>query len=616
MRSLGSDQLSIDLRDQPEGQVCCSNGSLNPARNTLRVVDLCAGMGGFHRGIELALGEIFDVQCIFASELDSELREKYVANFPDITRALSLALPRERVEALISDASDDLIDAVQIYNDDGDVVRIPGDLSAFVDTEGGMLRQWPETADAIFPDHDLLCAGFPCQPFSKSGAQGGFSDTRGTVFHLIELILKFKTPKYVFLENVGNFERHDEGRTWATVRKRLEGLGYAVFATLHKGSGSDESTGLLSPHHLGLPHHRERFFIVAELGGEKAQSPFPRRPASTDAQLIRDAHAKQALREITKKGWNKRSGRESPESASNIVSHWEGLLGMLKDADYSFRSDMPSFPIWGFELDPWNWYPIDVNPAASSRDRKDFSVGREAEIKFFRDSLGLADQKPSKLSSYLPSGERSYLSDELLRGHELEKWLDSLPAYAIKRDKWPGWKKRFIRQNREWAILLWRELDHRKLRCWLDELYAGCPAPSHQKLEWNCKGELLTLANKILQFRPSGIRVKRFAHVPALVAMTTTQTPLLTRMRAGEIQIRPITAAEGLELQGFPADWHSPAGAENTFRALGNAVHCGVIREIVRTWLVPRLADTLVGNNGAASRETGARRQQERRREP
>ena len=600
MKSLSCDQLSIDLHYRVEGQAYGPNSSSNSDRNTLRVVDLCAGMGGFHRGIELALGELFDVDCIFASELDSELREKYVSNFPDIAKALSLALPRERVETLISDASDDLIDAVQIYNDDGDVVRIPGDLSAFVDTEGGMLRQWPETADAIFPDHDLLCAGFPCQPFSKSGAQGGFSDTRGTVFHLIELILKFKKPKYVFLENVGNFERHDDGRTWSTVRQRLEDLGYAVYATLHKGSNLDGATGLLSPHHFGLPHHRERFFIVAELGGETTQSPFPKRPENADAQLMRDGEAKQSLRAITEKGWNKKSGRENPENASKIVNHWEELLGMLKVADYPFRGEMPSFPIWGFELDPWNWYPIDDNPRVKILNRQNFSAGRRAEINSFRDSLGLGAHELSQRSGYLPSGERHYLRDELLHGLELDKWIDSLPAYAINRDKWPAWKKRFIRQNREWAILLWRQLDPGKLRCWLDALYSGCPAPSHQKLEWNCKGELLTLANKILQFRPSGIRVKRFAHVPALVAMTTTQTPLLTRKRAGAIQIRPITAAEGLELQGFPASWHPPTGVENTFRALGNAVHCGVISEIVRTWLAPQLAGAPSGCNNEA----------------
>ena len=70
------------------------------------------------------------------------------------------------------------------------------------------------------PPHDILSAGFPCQPFSKSGSQLGLLEkTQGTLFREILYILKKHLPEYVILENVGNFERHDNGKTWRIVKE-------------------------------------------------------------------------------------------------------------------------------------------------------------------------------------------------------------------------------------------------------------------------------------------------------------------------------------------------------------------------------------------------------------
>ena len=97
------------------------------------------------------------------------------------------------------------------------------------------------------PPHDILCAGFPCQPFSKSGTQAGMKDkTSGTLFHEILEILEAHKPTYLILENVGNFERHDDGQTWRIVKTSLRRLGYDVKGTEHMASGGE---GLLSPHH-------------------------------------------------------------------------------------------------------------------------------------------------------------------------------------------------------------------------------------------------------------------------------------------------------------------------------------------------------------------------------
>lgn len=172
----------------------------------LKFIDLFAGLGGFHKAL-VDLGHEF----VFGSEIDPELRQIYIQNF--------------RINPKL----------------------IHGDINQINPTS--------------IPHHDLLCAGFPCQPFSKAGSQLGWEDkVRGTLFGKIIEVVKARNPKYILMENVGNFERHDIGNTWRTVKGSLEKLGYTVRATEHKASGG---TGLLSPHHLGFPHHRERFFIVA-----------------------------------------------------------------------------------------------------------------------------------------------------------------------------------------------------------------------------------------------------------------------------------------------------------------------------------------------------------------
>jgi len=184
----------------------------NKRKERITFIDLFAGLGGFH----LALKQL-GCKCVFASEIREDLRQLYGINFPDTPTF-------------------------------GDITRItPEDI----------------------PSHDILCAGFPCQPFSQAGKRQGFSDEkdRGNLFDYICAILKVHKPQFVLLENVSNLMGHDGGNTWIIIKARLEALNYEVF-----------DPKILSPHEFGIPQHRRRIYIVCRnrMFGTLAEFSFPR----------------------------------------------------------------------------------------------------------------------------------------------------------------------------------------------------------------------------------------------------------------------------------------------------------------------------------------------------
>lgn len=157
-----------------------------------KFIDLFSGIGGFH----LALSS-FGAKCVFASEIDKYAQKIYSDNFG--------ILPK------------------------GDITKIK---------------------EEEVPQHDILCAGFPCQAFSISGKQLGFEDSRGTLFFEIARVTKYHKPKILFLENVSNFEKHDEQNTLKRVIKILESLNYKVYYKI------------LNSSHFGVPQNRERIYIL------------------------------------------------------------------------------------------------------------------------------------------------------------------------------------------------------------------------------------------------------------------------------------------------------------------------------------------------------------------
>jgi DNA (cytosine-5)-methyltransferase 1 len=170
-----------------------------------KFIDLFAGIGGFHLAFH-SLG----AECVYASEIDAKARETYELNLKKISPKLF---------------KKDLFNK-DILNEDYNSI----------------------------PNFDILCAGFPCQPFSQAGHKRGFKEnyeSRGNMFFAIRDIIKEKKPKAIFLENVRHLIKHDNGNTFRVIRKTIEeDLGYSFNYSVIKASD------------YGLPQHRPRVFIV------------------------------------------------------------------------------------------------------------------------------------------------------------------------------------------------------------------------------------------------------------------------------------------------------------------------------------------------------------------
>jgi DNA (cytosine-5)-methyltransferase 1 len=166
------------------------------------------------------------------------------------------------------------------------------------------------------PDHDILFAGFPCQPFSIIGLMQGFEDTRGTLFYSIAAILKEKKPKAFILENVKQLDGHDKGRTMQIILKTLADLGYTTKKTI------------LNALDYGLPQKRERVIIVGHKQPIDFKFPLPTHPFKPLSEILEKTvpikyyasdHIKQKRREVHKSAYKLSIWHEN--KAGNICSY-------------------------------------------------------------------------------------------------------------------------------------------------------------------------------------------------------------------------------------------------------------------------------------------------------
>ena len=294
----------------------------------MRFIDLFAGLGGFH----LALRNLGH-KCVFASEVDDTLRQLYRSNFG---------------------------------------MEVAGDIR--------------EVDVVDIPQHDILCAGFPCQPFSKARDYSDQVDAELSDLYLqILRVIQHHHPRYLILENVPNFEKHEDGHTWEKVKELLRAEGYFV------------SLGKLSPHEFNIPQTRERIYIV----GSRSPLDGFQWPKKTRGKISIDSVLESRPAEA----------RPIPEQVKRCLDVWQEFLNLVP------RDEKIPHPLWSMEFGAT--YPYKrTTPWATMTDT---------------------------LRRYRGSHGRS-LSEATTR----EDVFALLPSHArTEQLEFPEWKIGFIRRNRD-----------------------------------------------------------------------------------------------------------------------------------------------------------------------
>jgi DNA (cytosine-5)-methyltransferase 1 len=427
----------------------------------MKFIDLFAGLGGFHIALE-KLGH----ECVFASEKKENLALLYEENF-------KIPVNRDITKVEINE----------------------------------------------IPQFDILCAGFPCQPFSKAGDQKGLDDEKnGTLFDKIVEILDFHEPEYFILENVRNLESHDNFNTWKYIKDKLENeLNYTI------------DKKVLSPHNFGIPQHRERLFIIGSKNSLKHFS-WPETTNTTDSIL-----------DFLDK--NPTNATKLENEKIQVINLWQEFIERIPK-----KHKIPSFPIWSMEFGATYPFENKVPYRLSTR-----------ELGKFKGSFGIP-----------------------LKGMSRDLKFENLPNY-VKKDQvnkktgeqilFPTWKRHYIRSNRAFYEKYKLELEPvvKKIR--------DLGVSSWQKFEWNVQGGERDLSKYIIQFRGSGVRVKKTDFFPSLVTVST-QIPIIGW------ENRYITPNEGAKIQSLNGI-KLPENLGSCFGALGNAVNANIVELIAANLIVP-----------------------------
>lgn len=373
-------------------------------------IDLFSGIGGFHQAMQNLGGK-----CVLASEIDSYAINVYKKNY----------------------GIDSAHDINKISNNE-------------------------------IPNHDVLCAGFPCQAFSKAGKQMGFSDpTKGTLFFQIKRILLAKQPKYILLENVRNLLSHDHHNTWNVIEKELNKAGYNIKPIV------------MSPHQLGIPQLRERVYILGI------------RKDIYDDELIFDVPDKNNKNSLN--AYEAGIFDENVDKKYKINKQEEKVLECWNEFYHGIKMKVIGFPIW------------------SSEFGSDYS-------------------------------------------------LDDLPE----------WKVDFCRKNRKLY-----EDNKAFIDKWLKKWnYLKDFTPTNRKFEWQAGMSISSIWDGYIQFRPSGIRVKRPDAFPALVALV--QIPIIGKYK------RRLTPREAARLQSFPEIFEPDDNDFQAYKQFGNAVNVNCVEFLAK----------------------------------
>ena len=247
-------------------------------REQIRFIDLFCGIGGFRIAFEEACEEQeIKAKCVFSSDIDKFAQDSYEANFDE---------------------------------------RPHGDIT--------------QVDEKDIPDHDILFAGFPCQPFSIIGQMKGLNDTRGTLFFDIARIIKEKEPKAFVLENVKQLVGHDKGKTLKVILKSLKELGYHV------------QYSVLNALDYGLPQKRERIVIVGHKEPIMFTFPDPIKPFKPLSEILENKVDKKHFASDYIKKKRKESHKSSfypsiwHENKSGNISSYPFSCALRAGASYNY----------------------------------------------------------------------------------------------------------------------------------------------------------------------------------------------------------------------------------------------------------------------------------------
>ena len=407
-------------------------------KEKIKFIDLFAGIGGFHQALKK-----MGADCVFASEINKDCQEIYKLNFPDTI----------------------------LY----------GDIYGCIDK---------------IPHFDFLCAGFPCQPFSKAGKRKGFKDkNRGTLFFTLMKILKqHEECKYILLENVKNLA--DNKDNWETIQSELEKLDFYV----------NKEPIILSPHEFGVPQIRERLFIVG----------------------------------IKKK------------YANNIIGRKESIE--LSDLNLSVKKKY----IYGSK---------DIDNVLDKSINSSYIISKKE-----KDVLSMW-YKFKKLTNFERVGAPIWV--EYFGFKMSDKVFNAFRDHnGVLFSEMPEWKQGFVRKNRSFYKKHKKVIDD-----WIIKYKVLDMPLVWQKFEWNCD-EYEDIKNTIIQFRQSGIRVKRKNYFPTLVAINNT--PIV--YDDSVFDFRRITPKEASRLQSFNNSYKI-INYNSFYKQIGNSVNVKIIYELSKSLL-------------------------------
>lgn len=440
-------------------------------KNQIKFLDLFSGIGAFHTAIK---NVFYKSKCIAAVDIDDHAKQTYKKNY----------LKKSEIIFLEDLNDSDVIDRL--------------------------------TSKEI--SYNFLCAGFPCQPFSKAGSQKGIEHKEGKLFEKVLNVIEIYNKNHcsskidvILLENVAYLANHNNKTTWMTMKNKLEQLGYVFLKNKEI---------IISPIDLNIPQNRKRLFLIA---------------------------------------FYKDSLKKNNISESEIENVKQNLI-----------------------------------------DLKNPSIIKLNAIEYL--SKVILNQKELK-KNILEDEKQQILNiwDEFIQTTNLQYktlgfpiWLDffemdkKIPE--VEKNKFYKWKKEFYLKNQYFYLKNKTNID----RWWNKNKEKLLLKKTYCKFEWNSSGKIEKISDGIVQFRHSGIRVKKPDFFPALVK--TSSKPIIWDKKC--LKYRYIDVKEALHLQSF--DYNNfvfPDGFSNDepFKRIGNSINVKVLEKILESH--KNLIQKLVGLN-------------------